>query len=147
MVTKSSFAFKIVIIALLLFFAGCATVKISEIKDDPQKFKDVTVNVNGKVENSIKLADYNIIKLIDDDENSVIVIKYNTLPEIGKKAVLEGKVKVYHIPLIDKNIYYIMGETAGKNLKKLQDEKSTEFKQFMQELIKNIKEISNDENN
>lgn len=129
--------------AILIFLIGCATVKIAEIKENPDKYKDATINIEGKVENSIKLSDYNIIKLIDNHENSIIVVKYHTNVENGKETVLTGKVKVYNIPLINKEIFYMVGEKASVELEKLKKTKSKEFNKFIKQLMKDIKEIAN----
>jgi len=88
MKTKYIFIFGIIFLALMLIGAGCGTIKISEILNNPDKYMGKEVMIGGTVSNTIKIGGLSGFTLVDG--NDKIAVSSQTLPAEGKTIVVKG---------------------------------------------------------
>lgn len=78
----------LVLLALLLLGAGCGTVAIKDILNNPDKYMGKEVMVEGTVNNTIKIGSLSGFTLVDG--NDKIAVSSQTLPAEGKRVVVQG---------------------------------------------------------
>ena len=82
----------VVLLAAALMLAACEGVtKISEVKNDPSKFRNKTVRVAGTVTNSVGVLQTGGYE-IEDDTGRIFVVSNQGVPSRGAKVIVEGTV-------------------------------------------------------
>jgi len=89
---KVGFRMRVLTLAVLgLVLAGCESIEIAKIKQDPSRFQGKTVQVEGTVTTSfgaMNMGGYEI----QDETGSIYVISNHGVPSGGAKVVVQGTV-------------------------------------------------------
>ena len=78
----------IILASLLVLGAGCGTVKISDLLNEPDKYMGKEVMVQGTVQGTVKIGSLSGFTLVDG--NDKISVSSRELPEEGKKVTVKG---------------------------------------------------------
>lgn len=76
---------------LALFLAGCGAVRIGKILDEPNRYRDRTVRVDGTVDLSFGAAAAGFYE-VDDGTGKIYVISRNGAPRKGSRVSVKGRV-------------------------------------------------------
>jgi hypothetical protein len=79
------------IIAAALLAAACGSVKIARINQDPSRYRNRTVQVTGRVTNSVGLLGTGGYQL-EDDTGRIYVISRSGVPSRGARVKVTGRV-------------------------------------------------------
>lgn len=83
--------FLLVLAAGLVLTACDGVTKISEVKNDPSKFRNKTVRVMGTVTNSVGVLSTGGYE-IEDDTGKIFVLSNQGVPARGAQVIVEGSV-------------------------------------------------------
>jgi hypothetical protein len=86
--TRARFA---LVLAAALLLSACETVKISDITNDPSKYRDKTVRVAGVVTTSFGVLSFGGYE-IQDDTGKIYVISSQGVPAKDSRVVVEGSI-------------------------------------------------------
>jgi hypothetical protein len=82
----------VALLAAALVLAACEGVtKISDVKNDPSKFRNKTVRVMGTVTNAVGVLQTGGYE-IEDDTGRIFVVSNQGVPSRGAKVIVEGTV-------------------------------------------------------
>jgi len=82
----------VLLLAAGLILTACEGVtKISEVKNDPSKFRNKTVRVLGTVTNSVGVLSTGGYE-IEDDTGKIFVLSNQGIPAKGAQVIVEGSV-------------------------------------------------------
>jgi hypothetical protein len=76
---------------LALFLAGCGTTRIGRILEEPSRFHNRTVRVNGKVDRSFGAVIAGVYQ-VDDGSGRIYVISNRPVPRRGASVSVKGRV-------------------------------------------------------
>jgi len=91
MTGKAKTRFLILLAAGLVLTACEGVTKISEVKNDPSKFRNKTVRVMGTVTNSVGVLSTGGYE-IEDDTGKIFVVSNQGVPARGAQVIVEGSV-------------------------------------------------------
>ena len=74
-----------------LLMIACETVKIAQIKQDPSRFRDKTVRVEGTVTTSFGALSSGAYE-IEDETGKIFVLSTRGIPASGARVRVEGRV-------------------------------------------------------
>ncbi len=74
-----------------LLLAGCGSVRIRRILDEPNHFRDRTVRIEGRVENSFGAMSTGAYQ-VDDGTGRIYVLSNEGVPRKGAHVSVKGKV-------------------------------------------------------
>lgn len=74
-----------------LFLTGCGTVRIRQILDQPNRFRNRTVRVEGSVNNSFGALMAGLYQ-VDDGTGKIYVLSNTGVPRKGAKVSVKGQV-------------------------------------------------------
>jgi hypothetical protein len=78
-------------LAAALILAGCGTVKIGRILDEPTRYQNRTVNVEGRVDNSFGAIVTGVYQ-VDDNTGKIYVLSNGGVPRKGSRVSVKGRV-------------------------------------------------------
>ncbi|HKZ69689.1 MAG TPA: hypothetical protein VJ020_06400 [Anaerolineales bacterium] len=91
MTGKTKARFLLLLAAGLVLTACEGVTKISEVKNDPSKFRNKTVRVMGTVTNSVGVLSTGGYE-IEDDTGKIFVVSNQGVPARGAQVIVEGSV-------------------------------------------------------
>src|SRR3990172_7728582 len=91
MTGKTKARFLLLLAAGLVLTACEGVTKISEVKNDPSKYRDKKVRVMGTVTNSVGVMSTGGYE-IEDDTGKIFVVSNQGIPARGAEVVVEGTV-------------------------------------------------------
>ena len=91
MTGKTRTRFLLLLAAGLVLTACEGVTKISEVKNDPSKFRNKTVRVMGTVTNSVGVLSTGGYE-IEDDTGKIFVVSNQGVPARGAQVIVEGSV-------------------------------------------------------
>jgi hypothetical protein len=74
-----------------LLLAGCGSVKIARINADPSRYRNRTVQVSGRVVNSVGVLGTGGYQ-IEDETGKIYVLSRTGVPSRGSQVTVKGKV-------------------------------------------------------
>ncbi len=77
---------------LAALLSGCGPVKIGRVLDEPMRFGNRTVRVEGEVDRSIGAVIAGVYQ-VQDDTGKIYVISVSGVPRKGSKVSVKGKVQ------------------------------------------------------
>jgi hypothetical protein len=80
------------IAAIALFLAGCGTVRIGRILDEPTRYRDRTVRVSGRVDGSFGAMAAGVYR-VDDGTGRIYVLSNRGVPRSGTSVSVKGRVQ------------------------------------------------------
>ncbi len=78
-------------LAAALLLAGCGTTRIGRILDEPNRYRNRTVRVNGTVDTSFG-ALFTGVYQVDDGTGKIYVISNSGVPRKGTRVSVKGRV-------------------------------------------------------
>jgi hypothetical protein len=81
----------LLIAGLALFLAGCGTTRIGRILDEPNRFHNHTVRVDGRVDRSFGAVIAGVYQ-VDDGSGKIYVISNRPVPRKGARVSVKGRV-------------------------------------------------------
>jgi hypothetical protein len=97
---------------LALFLVGCGTVKIGRILDEPMRFRDRSVRVEGQVDRSFGALVTGVYQ-VQDDTGKLYVFSNSGVPRKGSRVKVKGKV-MQGLTLGNRNFGTILREESHK---------------------------------
>ena len=85
--------FNLLVLALLIFVAGCAAIKISEINNDPAKYMAKDVTIAGQVTNSFGVGNQGAFEVDDGTGRLWVWSSGFGVPGQGSHVVVTGRVQ------------------------------------------------------
>ena len=79
------------VLPLALLLLGCGTVKIGRILDEPMRFRNRSVRVEGQVDRSIGALVTGVYQ-VDDGTGKLYVLSNSGVPRRGTRVSVKGKV-------------------------------------------------------
>jgi len=79
------------VLVAAVFLSACTSVRIANIKSDPNQFRNKTVRVNGKVTNSFGVLSMGFYE-IEDSTGKIFVVSNQGVPSRGADVRVEGSV-------------------------------------------------------
>jgi starvation-inducible outer membrane lipoprotein len=73
------------------------TTTLKAIKDDPRRYEGKIVTVYGEVTEQMSLVAVSYFKLYDRSDEEIFVVTRRTLPTVGSKVRVRGKVQQFSI--------------------------------------------------
>ena len=81
----------LLVLPLALLLLGCGPVKIGRILDEPMRFRDRSVRVEGQVDRSIGALVTGVYQ-VDDGTGKLYVLSNSGVPRRGSKVSVKGRV-------------------------------------------------------
>ena len=78
-------------LAATLFLAGCSTVRIGRILDQPTRFQNRVVRVEGRVDRSFGAIVTGVYQ-VDDNSGKIYVLSNGDVPRAGTHVSVKGRV-------------------------------------------------------
>jgi len=78
----------LLLLTLLLLGAGCGTIAIKDILNEPDKYMGKEVMVEGTVQGTVKIGSLSGFTLVDG--NDKLAVSSRDLPAEGKRVVVQG---------------------------------------------------------
>jgi hypothetical protein len=78
--------------AVSLFLTGCGTVRIGRILDEPTRYRNRTVRVNGRVDASFGAIVTGVYR-VDDGTGTIYVLSNRGVPRAGSSVTVKGTVQ------------------------------------------------------
>jgi hypothetical protein len=76
----------------VLFLAGCGPTKIGRILDEPNRYRDRNVTVEGRVERSFGAVIAGVYQ-VDDGTGKLYVLSKSGVPRSGSRVQVNGRVQ------------------------------------------------------
>ncbi len=78
-------------LAAALLMSGCATVKIGRILDEPNRYQNRMVRVEGRVDSSFGAVVAGVYQ-VDDNTGKIYVLSNSGVPRKGARVSVKGRV-------------------------------------------------------
>jgi hypothetical protein len=83
---------KLLLVGAVVFLAGCGPTKIGRILDEPNRYRDRNVTVEGKVDRSFGAIVAGVYQ-VDDGTGKLYVISKSGVPRTGSRVKVNGRVQ------------------------------------------------------
>jgi membrane protein implicated in regulation of membrane protease activity len=103
--------------ALALLAAGCATTNVARLLAEPQRFANRDVGLKGDVVESVSLLGHGAYKL-DDGTGTIWVVSRHGVPRRGARVRVKGKIR----DVVDVSTIFKLPEQVGSGLVMVEDE-------------------------
>jgi hypothetical protein len=80
------------IAAIALLLTGCGTVRIGRILDEPTRYRDRTVRVNGRVDGAFGAMATGVYR-VNDGSGTIYVLSNRGVPRSGTSVTVKGRVQ------------------------------------------------------
>ncbi len=84
--------FRLVVPLLAVFLSGCSAVKIGRVLDEPMRYRNRTVRIEGEVDRSFGALVAGVYQ-VQDDTGKIYVISASGIPRAGVKVTVKGRVQ------------------------------------------------------
>jgi hypothetical protein len=97
---------------MAVFLTGCGSVKIGRILDEPMRFRERTVRVEGKVDRSFGALVTGVYQ-VDDGTGKLYVLSNSGVPRKGSRVAVKGKV-TQGVTIGNRNFGTVLREQSHK---------------------------------